>query len=74
MTNELLGRPSNGSENNSARQQPEPDCANDQASLVFDLNGKFKVDYSELAISVLDDGRIKVRAQGSDDNYVAKVE
>lgn len=66
VTNDLLGQP------DSKKNEPEPDCANDQASLVFDLNGKFKVDYSELNISVLDDGRIKVQAQGSDDNYVAK--
>jgi hypothetical protein len=66
VTNDLLGQP------DSKMDEPEPDCANDQASLAFDLNGKFKVDYNELNINVLDDGRIKVQAQGSDDNYVAK--
>jgi hypothetical protein len=67
VANDLLGVPDDSKSN-----QPEPGCASDQASLVFDLNGKFHVNYSELNISVSNDGRILVKPQGSDDNYIAK--
>jgi hypothetical protein len=52
--------------------QPEPPCANDNAVKVMDLGGKLQIDYNELSISVLSDGRILAQAHGSDEYYVAK--
>jgi hypothetical protein len=52
--------------------QPEPSCASDQAIKVMDLGGKLEIDYNELSISVLSDGRILAQAHGSDEYYVAK--
>lgn len=52
--------------------QPEPPCASDQAIKAMDLGGKLEIDYNELSISILSDGRILAQAHGSDEYYVAK--
>ena len=52
--------------------QPEPPCASDNAVKVMDLGGKLQIDYNELSISLLSDGRILAQAHGSDEYYVAK--
>jgi hypothetical protein len=52
--------------------QPEPMCASDQAIVAMDLGGNLQLDYKELTISVLSDGRILARAHGADEYYVAK--
>jgi len=55
-----------------AKIEPEPPCASDQATLAMDLGGKFQLDYKELSISILSDGRILAQAHGTNEYYVAK--
>jgi hypothetical protein len=69
VTNDVLGT-SGKSEKRPA--EPEPSCANDQASLAMDLGGKLQLDYRELAISVLSDGRILAKHYGTNEYYIAK--
>jgi hypothetical protein len=66
MTSELLGKPEK------ANQEPEPACACDQPEVVMDLGGKLQLDYKELTISVLNDGRILAKAHGTDQYYIVK--
>jgi hypothetical protein len=66
MTNELLGK------SEKTNQQPEPACACDKAEVVMDIGGKLKLDYKELSISILDDGRILAQHRGTDEYYIVK--
>jgi hypothetical protein len=68
VTQDLLGTPDNASQQKSA---PEPSCACDPAELVFEV-GKYKIDYSELNISVLDDGRVLAEDKMNSSYYVIK--
>ena len=52
--------------------QPEPACACNTGELVMDMGGKLKLDYKELSISVLDDGRILAKNRAGDDYYIVK--
>jgi hypothetical protein len=70
ITNEILGKPDNGA--SKAKQEPEPACANDQAELIMDMGGKLQLDYKELTISILNDGRILAMANGTKDYYIVK--
>lgn len=54
------------------KTEPEPSCASDQAIIAMDLGGKLQLDYKELSISILSDGRILAQAHGTDEYYVAK--
>lgn len=67
MTNELLGK----SENTNS-SQPEPDCACTDAVLMINLGGKIQLDYSELDISVREDGAILLKDKISGNFYIAK--
>jgi hypothetical protein len=67
--NSVLGKPEKAA---AAKVEPEPSCANEQAILAMDLGGKLQLDYQELSISILSDGRILAQAHGSDEYYVAK--
>jgi hypothetical protein len=71
MADELLGK-SGGSSSSSSNQQPEPSCACSQAQVAMDIGGKLKLDYKELSISVLSDGRILAQHRGSDEYYIVK--
>jgi len=51
---------------------PEPECACDDAVLILDLGGKLQIDYSELSITVSDDGNILARKINSDEYYIVK--
>jgi hypothetical protein len=66
VNNELPGKQDN------VKQEPEPACASDQATVAMDLSGKLQIDYEELAISILSDGRILAKHTGADEYYVAK--
>jgi hypothetical protein len=66
MTNELMGKPEN------SNNQPEPSCACDKAELVMAMDGKLKLDYRELSISILDDGRILAKHMGTFEYYIVK--
>ena len=69
VSNEVLDKPAAPVK---AKIEPEPKCANDQAIVAMDLGGKLQLDYAELSISMLSDGRILAQAHGSDEYYVAK--
>jgi hypothetical protein len=62
---DLLGTPDN------SKQLPEPNCACNDAIFIFDV-GKYKVDYSELNINILDDGGIVVQDRLTNNYYVVR--
>ena len=66
VTNELVGKPSENI------TQPEPSCACSTAEVIMDMAGKLQLDYKELSISVLDDGRILAKNRAGDDYYIVK--
>lgn len=66
VANDILGLPEE------KEPQPEPECACDQADLVFDLGGKLKLEYSELTLSMLKDGSLLVRDNQEDRYYIVK--
>jgi hypothetical protein len=53
------------------KTMPEPPCACETADLIVDM-GKYKVDYTEATISILDDGSILIGDRASDNFYVTK--
>lgn len=67
MTDELLGKSDNSKSN-----QPEPASACDKAEVVMDLGGKLQVDYTELTISISDDGRILAKDLHADTYYIVQ--
>jgi hypothetical protein len=69
VSKEVLGKPVT---DENQKTEPEPSCASDQAVKVMDLSGKLEIDYNELSISILSDGRILAQHVGSDEYYVAK--
>ena len=69
VSKEVLGKPVTA---DNAKIEPEPSCASDQAIKVMDLGGKLQIDYKEISISILSDGRILAQAHGTDEYYVAK--
>ena len=70
VTNDVIGKPETGS--NSAKQEPEPKCACAQPDLIFDLGGNLKLMYSEITISVKDDGSILVKDKITSNFYIVK--
>lgn len=67
MTDELLGKSDNSNSN-----QPEPASACDKAELVMDMGGKLQLDYTELTISISDDGRILAKDLHMDNYYIVQ--
>jgi hypothetical protein len=70
VANEVNGKPASGSK--STKQQPEPKCACEQAEFIFDLGGNLKLDYSEITISLRDDGAILVKDKIKNNYYIVK--
>lgn len=70
VTNDVNGKPATGS--NNAKQEPEPKCACEQPELIIDLGGSLNLGYSELSISVNDDGSILLKDKISSDFYIVK--
>lgn len=70
----LLNKVSNSVTNQvtGSNQEPEPKCACDQPELILDLGGSLKLDYSEITISVRDDGAILVKDKNTSDFYIVK--
>lgn len=66
MANELLGRPQE------VDRGPEPKCACSDALVAMDLGGKIQLDYKELTISVLPDGSLLAKTNGSNEYYIVK--
>lgn len=56
-----------------AKEQPEPACACNDAEVILDLSsGKIKIDYTEMNISVMDDGTILIQDRLNSDYYIVK--
>lgn len=66
MTNELLGKPQE------VDRGPEPASACSDAKLLADLGGKLQIDYTEVSISVRDDGAILMKYRMTGEYYIAK--
>ena len=49
-----------GEDNSKKASKPEPACACENAKLIMDLGGKYNLDYSEISISMLNDGSMLV--------------
>jgi hypothetical protein len=60
-----------GGDKNTNKPGPEPPCACDPAEFIVDLS-KYKMDYTELNISVLSDGRVLIQDKLSSSYYVVK--
>jgi hypothetical protein len=73
VSNSVANKVAGDSESNTkANQEPEPKCACDQPELVLDLGGKLKLMYSEITISVRDDGALLVKDRFSGDFYIVR--
>ncbi len=70
VTNSATGKPESGSK--TEKQEPEPKCACDQPELILYLGGNLKLMYSEVTISVKDDGSLLVKDRINDNLYIAK--
>jgi hypothetical protein len=70
VTNDVTGKPESGAK--TAKQEPEPKCACDQPELILDLGGNLKLMYSEISISVKDDGSILIKDRVTSNYYIAK--
>jgi hypothetical protein len=70
VTNDLLGKPEDSPKK--AKQEPEPPCACDQPQIAMDLGGKLQLDYKELSISILSDGRILAHHLATNEYYIVK--
>jgi hypothetical protein len=66
MTNELLGKPEE------VDRGPEPKCACDKPELAMDMGGKLQLDYSELSISISDDGSILAEHRYLKEYYIVQ--
>ena len=70
VATELLGKPDDSQKKTTI--QPEPACACDSADLIINLGGGLQLDYRELSISILDDGRVLAKHIGTDEYYIVK--
>lgn len=70
VSNSITGKPE--ADSNASKQEPEPKCACDQPESILDLGGTLKLMYSEISISVRDDGEILIKDRISGDYYIAK--
>ena len=70
VADKVDGKPESGSK--TTKEEPEPKCACDQPVLVLDLGGSLKLDYSEITISVRDDGALLVKEKFGSNYYIVK--
>lgn len=70
VTSQVSGKPETGTK--AANQEPEPKCACDNAELILGLGGNMKLDYSEITISVREDGAVLIKDKMTGDYYIAK--
>ena len=69
ISNDLTGKPKEQPKENN---QPEPSCACDAAELILELGGKYKINYTEMDISVADDGSILMKDLVTSEYYIVK--
>jgi hypothetical protein len=67
---DLVGTPKTGT-GTSAKTMPEPSCACDPAETIVEL-GKYKIDYTESTISILNDGSVLIGDRTTDNFFIAK--
>lgn len=65
---DISGKPENSAK--TVNKEPEPKCACEQAELVVDLGGKLKLMYSEISITIRDDGAILLKDRISNEFYI----
>jgi hypothetical protein len=70
VTNQASGKPETGAK--AANQEPEPKCACDNPELILGLGGNMKLDYSEITISVREDGAVLIKDKMTGDYYIGK--
>jgi hypothetical protein len=70
VTNPVSGKSETGTK--ASNQEPEPKCACDNAELILDLGGNMKLNYSEITISVREDGAILIKDKMTGDYYISK--
>ncbi len=69
VANEVLG---GGTSSGSAKAEPEPSCACDDAELIVSLGGTLKINYKEANISTMDDGSLLLQDKISGNYYIVK--
>jgi hypothetical protein len=67
IASELPGKPKQ-----QPNAQPEPECACDPAELILELGGKYQINYTEMSISVNDDGSVLIKDLVNGDFYIVK--
>jgi hypothetical protein len=70
VANDVAGKPEPASK--TTKQEPEPKCACEQPELILDLGGNLKLMYSEISLSINDDGSILIKDKISDSYYISK--
>ncbi len=70
VSNSITGTPD--SDSKASKEEPEPKCACDQPESILDLGGTLELMYSEISVSVRDDGAILIKDRISGDYYIAK--
>lgn len=73
VANEVIGTPKEDTGSDSGKStQPEPACACDKAEVIMEMGGKLQLDYSEVTISVSDDGRILAKTHNTNEYYIVQ--
>ena len=72
VSKEITGDTGDDNSSNSSKPRPEPSCACENAKLIFDLGGKLNLDYSEISVSVNNEGSILVKDKNSGKYYIIK--
>jgi hypothetical protein len=70
VANDVAGKPEPASK--TTKQEPEPKCACEQPELILDLGGTLKLMYSEISLSIKDDGSMLIKDRISDNFYIAR--
>jgi hypothetical protein len=65
-------KPATSAQSENTSKEPEPKSACDNPELIVDLGGKLKLMYSEINISLSDDGSILLKDRTSSDYYIVK--
>jgi hypothetical protein len=70
VANKVAGNPEADSKN--TKQEPEPKSACAQPDLILDLGGNLKLNYSEITVSVREDGAVLVKDKNTGNYYIVK--
>lgn len=70
VADKVDGKPDSGPK--TTKEEPEPKCACDQPELVLNLGGSLKLNYTEITISMRDDGALLVKDKFGTNYYIVK--